>query len=70
MSDEKAIGPRKMTDIPISLRPCFPEYNFEQLDLVERRDLIVERTLAYGNRQELRWLFRCYGWAHLTATNR
>jgi hypothetical protein len=51
--------------IPASLRPCFQEYEFERLDPVQHRELIVERTLAYGNRQELRWLFERYGRTYL-----
>jgi hypothetical protein len=47
--------------IPDSLRACFQEYDFEQLDLRQHGDLIIERTLAYGNRAEVRWLFEVYG---------
>lgn len=51
--------------IPLSLRACFQEYEFEQLDPVQHADLIIERTLAYGNRPEVKWLFTCYGQADL-----
>lgn len=51
--------------IPASLRPCFQEYDFEQLDPTQHADLIIERTLAYGNRLELRWLFNRYGRSRL-----
>lgn len=51
--------------IPVSLRPCFQEYDFEQLDPAQHGDLIIERTLAYGVRPELRWLFTRYGRAHV-----
>ena len=47
--------------IPASLRACFQEYDFEQLDPAQHSDLIMERTLAYGSRPELRWLFDYYG---------
>ena len=47
--------------IPASLRACFQEYNFEQLDPARHGNLIIERTLAYGNRPEVRWLFARYG---------
>jgi hypothetical protein len=49
------------TGIPLTLRPSFQEYDFDQLDPVQHAELIIERTLAYGNRQELRWLFAYYG---------
>ena len=48
-------------NIPRSLAPFFQEYDLEKLDPHQHWELIVERTLAYGNRQELRWLFRRYG---------
>ena len=51
--------------IPVSLRACFQEYDFEQLDPAQHGDLIIERTLAYGDRRELRWLFAHYGRSRL-----
>lgn len=47
--------------IPRSLAPCFQEYDLDALDPEEQSALIIERTLAYGNRQEVRWLFDRYG---------
>ena len=48
------------TPIPSSLAPFFQEYDLGRLD--PRRDsaTIIERTLQYGNRVELRWLFSQY----------
>ncbi|HEY86260.1 MAG TPA: hypothetical protein G4N96_14235 [Chloroflexi bacterium] len=43
-----------------SLAPNFQEYNVEQLDLAQHQELVIERTLAYGNRAEVRWLFDVY----------
>jgi hypothetical protein len=51
--------------LPLSLRPCFQEYTFADLDPAQHADLIIERTLAYGNRREVRWLFSQYGRASL-----
>ncbi|MCG3212546.1 MAG: hypothetical protein FOGNACKC_06216 [Anaerolineae bacterium] len=51
--------------IPYSLRPCFQEYDIDQLDPQQHRDLIIERTLAYGNRQEVRWLLETYSRARI-----
>ena len=48
-------------DIPRSLRPAFQEYDLEKLDLERDAFTIIERTLAYGDREELRWLFARYG---------
>ena len=47
--------------IPISLRPCFQEYALEKLDPERDAFTVIERTLARGNRRELRWLFARYG---------
>jgi hypothetical protein len=47
--------------IPASLRFAFQEYNLEQLDLAADAFIIIERTMAYGSRAEVRWLFTTYG---------
>jgi hypothetical protein len=49
------------SDIPKTLAQFFQEYTFENLDAERHWELVVERTLAYGNRDELRWLFARYG---------
>jgi hypothetical protein len=49
-----------MTDIPASLAPFFQEYDLEQLDLEHADNTIIERTLQFGNRAEIRWLFSRY----------
>lgn len=53
------------TRIPLSLAPYFQEYDLADLDISEDADLIIERTLEYGNRQELKWLFKTYGPARI-----
>jgi hypothetical protein len=47
--------------IPRTLAPFFQEYTFDHLDAERDWELVVERTLAWGNRAELRWLFARYG---------
>jgi hypothetical protein len=46
--------------IPRSLRPFFQEYDLDELDPEQAGATIIERTLRYGNRVELRWLFGRY----------
>jgi hypothetical protein len=46
--------------IPSTLAPFFQEYDFAALDTVSAAPLIFERTLQYGDRAELRWLFSQY----------
>lgn len=46
--------------IPRSLAPFFQEYNLDELDPDRAAATIIERTLRYGNRAELRWLFSRY----------
>ena len=53
--------------IPSTLKPFFQEYNFETLDAARDWELVVERTLAWGNRAELGWLFTRYGRERVTA---
>jgi hypothetical protein len=47
--------------IPISLRPCFQEYILEKLEPERDAFTVIERTLARGDRREVRWLFARYG---------
>ena len=53
--------------IPRSLRPAFQEYDLEGLDPERDAFTVIERTLAYGNREELAWLFTCYRAERLAA---
>lgn len=58
----------KMTPpIPSSLAPFLQEYNLAQLDPQTAAPLLIERTLQYGNRAELRWLFAQYPRAQIAA---
>ena len=61
-----SIGPLTTVGIPRSLAPCFQEYDLEALDPAQHSDLLIERVLAYGDRRELRWLFRRYGRARVS----
>lgn len=65
MRNEDAVISMTEKGIPVTLRASFQEYDFEQLDPSHNSDLIIERTLAYGNRAELRWLFNRYGRAQV-----
>ena len=47
-------------DIPRSLDPFFQEYDLSTLDPDQAASTVIERTLRYGNRAELRWLFARY----------
>jgi hypothetical protein len=55
-----------MTSIPSSLAPFFQEYSLDQLDLQEAANTIIERTLRFGNRAEIRWLFDAYSLQKIT----
>lgn len=52
--------------IPFSLRPFFQEYDLEKLDPERDAHTIIQRTLRYGDRAELRWLFHCYSEASIS----
>jgi len=66
-SVDASIVPLTATGIPSSLAPCFQEYDLERLDPAQHQELVIERVLSYGDRQELRWLFRRYGSALISA---
>lgn len=53
--------PSVRKQIPGTARPFFQEYNVDLLDVNEHAPLIIERILAYGNRDEVRWLLETYG---------
>jgi hypothetical protein len=54
-----------MQPIPVTAAAFFQEYEFERLDSEQDADLVIERLLAYGNRDEIRWLLQRYGEARL-----
>lgn len=47
--------------IPDTLAPYLPEYDPAALDLERDADVIIGRTLEFGTRTELQWLFGHYG---------
>jgi hypothetical protein len=51
--------------IPVSLRPFFQEYVLENLDPERSAFTVIERTLAWGRRPGLCWLFARYEPARL-----
>ena len=51
--------------IPRTLAPFFQEYSLERLDLRAHSGLIIERTLQFGTRSEIGWLFRQYSRASI-----
>ena len=53
--------------IPPTLAPFFQEYDFEKLDPQTAAPLIIERTLQFGNRAEIHWLFTQYTRAQIVS---
>ena len=49
-----------MSAIPISLKPFFQEYDISKLTSENDSHTIIERVLQFGNRVEIKWLFRTY----------
>jgi len=43
--------------IPSTLAPFFQEYDLARLDPQKDAPTLIERTLRFGTRAELRWLF-------------
>ena len=50
-----------MQFIPKTARPFFQEFDLDQINLQRDGDLISERLLAFGNRDEVSWLLKQYG---------
>jgi uncharacterized protein DUF6922 len=46
--------------IPATLAPFFQEYDLKKLRIEQDASTILERTLRFGTRSELRWLFATY----------
>ncbi|GAB4498108.1 MAG: hypothetical protein OHK0052_10900 [Anaerolineales bacterium] len=53
--------------IPASLAPFLQEYNLAQINPQTAAPLLIERTLQYGNRSELHWLFTQFSRTQITA---
>ena len=53
--------------VPASLRPFFQDCVFENINPETDAFTVIERTLSWGNRRELRWLFRRYPREQLAA---
>jgi hypothetical protein len=47
-------------EVPMNLRPFFQEYDLSSLNITRDADLIIQRTLEFGNWENLRWLFAQY----------
>ncbi len=54
-----------MPTIPATLAPFFQEYHFADLNPQRDASVIIERTLRFGSRAELRWLFSTYARAQV-----
>jgi len=54
-----------MQPIPETLAPFFQEYSLAQLDPERDSATIIERTLRFGSREELRWLFNNYAFEQI-----
>jgi hypothetical protein len=55
-----------MNTIPDTLAPFFQEYDVDKLDPQTAASLIIERTLQFGNRLEIHWLFGQYSRTQIT----
>lgn len=53
--------------IPQSLAPFFQEYQLNDLAPETAAATVIERTLQFGNRAEIRWLFTQYSCGRIAA---
>jgi hypothetical protein len=47
--------------IPIALRLFFQDYDIDSLQVERDANLILQRTLEFGNWDDMRWLLQTYG---------
>jgi len=52
---------RKRKEIPKTIYPHFHEYDVKELDFKRDKNLIMERILEFGTKDEIHWLFKTYG---------
>ncbi|MEI6291101.1 MAG: hypothetical protein WCP19_11775 [Chloroflexota bacterium] len=57
----KRVSEIRTAKIPVRLKANFQEYDTDKLDMVKDAVLVMQRTLEFGNWDELRWLFHIYG---------
>lgn len=50
-----------MEGIPLTLAPYFPECDLREIDPERDADILIERTLEYGDRGEVAWLCKRLG---------
>jgi len=50
-----------MEGIPLTLAPYFPECDLSDIDPERDADILIERTLEYGDRGEVAWLCKRLG---------
>jgi hypothetical protein len=56
-----------MSTIPSTLAPFLPEYSLDELDIQRAGAVLIERTLQFGDRFEIRWLFTQFSRAEISA---
>ena len=56
-----------MQPVPLSLAPFLREYDIASINPETDSFTIIERTLQFGNREELRWLFTTYSREQITS---
>ena len=49
------------TDIPHSLQGILWSKSIEKIDLLKDKTYIIHQILAYGDMEEIKWLFKTYG---------
>lgn len=54
-----------LDSVPITLKPYFQDYDLENIHLRRDTDLIIQRTLEFGDWHEIRWLFTVYRRGHI-----
>ena len=58
MNQRKNIS--KAERLPKSLHPLLPEYDFNELNVLQAKNIIATRILEHGTIQDIRWMNKTY----------
>ena len=56
------MGGRTVTELPPRVARLFHNYAVRTIDAERDRQLVILTVLAYGEWEDIQWLFRTYGW--------
>jgi len=59
---------KNSSKLPLFFKPLFWGYDFNSIDFIENKKLIIINTLNYGDLKQWKWLVKIYGERSLKKT--